>query len=465
MIERIAEHVGSLRLAGRERGGVALIMLVGFIGLAVPLAVASLATSAQLSRNSRVYDSRLSAMYNAGAGIEVALHELLSDPTFDDGLTPSDPDLDFTVNPNGETVTVTVTKIFGSADLQGQGLTITKEVTPTTAPLNTQTTFTYTITIRNEGTGTATLEQVTDFLHPYASYVATSTSGITAADPNADNNDGPNSTCGGSTPYKLTWNLSPYVQIATMQEVTLTFQTQASLPDGTFYNQVMVRYDPWWVSPDVEVYSPFTAPITVGTGDPKCGYGSFTFVTKDVAPQDAPPGPTTFTYTIRLENLDSSTRYVCTITDLLPPTVSYASGSSSGITTADPTETWDSDSERWELDWREPGLKPPPLTSLAPGETKTQTFQATAVVEVGKNYFNEIWSVFAWNGGEEDCRDALKANQEGGGTGQGGAGNSSSVVVAPMYDIQAVAADGSVLSRVLFWEDAGQIEVLSWQEY
>ena len=83
----------------------------------------------------------------------------------------------------------------------------------------------------------------------------------------------------------------------------------------------------------------------------------------------------------------------------------------------------------------------------------------------GKNYFNEVWSVFSHNNGEEDCKDAIKGDGSNWGNGQGGASNSSSVLVAPMYDIQAIAADGSVLSRVLFWEDAGEIEILSWQEY
>ena len=87
MIQWVAEHIGPLRLAGRQRGGVALIMVVGFMGLAVPLAVASMETAGQLSRNSRVYDGRLSSMYSAGAGIEVALWEILNDPDFDDELS------------------------------------------------------------------------------------------------------------------------------------------------------------------------------------------------------------------------------------------------------------------------------------------------------------------------------------------------------------------------------------------
>ena len=68
-----------------ERGGVALIMLVGFIGLAVPITIAAVQTSGQLSRNPRVYDSRLTGMYSAGAGIEIALHEIMNDHSFDAG--------------------------------------------------------------------------------------------------------------------------------------------------------------------------------------------------------------------------------------------------------------------------------------------------------------------------------------------------------------------------------------------
>ena len=62
---------GGLGVLRREGGGVALIMLIGFIGLAVPLTIASIQTSAQLSRNSRVYDARLADTYNSGSGIEL----------------------------------------------------------------------------------------------------------------------------------------------------------------------------------------------------------------------------------------------------------------------------------------------------------------------------------------------------------------------------------------------------------
>ena len=62
------------RLISKERGGVALIMLVGFIGLAVPMVIASIQTGGQLSPNSRVYDTRLTG----AAAVEAGLHHTVS---------------------------------------------------------------------------------------------------------------------------------------------------------------------------------------------------------------------------------------------------------------------------------------------------------------------------------------------------------------------------------------------------
>ena len=167
-----------------QRGGVALIMLLGFIGLAVPITIASMQTSGQLSRNSRVYDARLTAMYNSGSAVEVAVYEIFSDPNFDDGLTPTDPSKTIQVEINGETVTVTVTKVFSSSSVEGQGLVVTKTVMPTSTPVDTATTYTYTIEVKNEGTGTQDLTEIKDFMPPGFTYVPGSTTGdITTANP------------------------------------------------------------------------------------------------------------------------------------------------------------------------------------------------------------------------------------------------------------------------------------------
>ena len=113
-----------LRRLTTQRGGVALIMLLGFIGLAVPLTIASIQTSAQLSRNSRVYDSRLRSMYGAGSGIEVAIWQILTDAGYYGALTPSNPSAQLVVDSNGEDVEVTINRIFTGGDLTGQGLVV-----------------------------------------------------------------------------------------------------------------------------------------------------------------------------------------------------------------------------------------------------------------------------------------------------------------------------------------------------
>ncbi|MCH8186025.1 MAG: DUF11 domain-containing protein, partial [Chloroflexi bacterium] len=180
---RAIRRIAAFHAVHGARGGVALIMLIGFIVLAVPITIASVQTSGQLSRNSRVYDTRLTGMYNSGSAIEVALHQILADPSFDDGLTPSTPSKAMTADANGETVNVTVTKIFTSSAVDGQGLVVSKVVMPTSTPVDTATTFTYTITIKNEGTGTSEIEEIKDFLPPGMVYATSSTGGITTNDP------------------------------------------------------------------------------------------------------------------------------------------------------------------------------------------------------------------------------------------------------------------------------------------
>ncbi|MCZ6790166.1 MAG: hypothetical protein O7D33_09585 [Chloroflexi bacterium] len=179
LIRRPLSH----RLICGEQGAVALIMLLGFIGLAVPLTVASIQTSAQLSRNSGIYDSRMTGMYNAGSGIEVALHELLSDLDFDDGMTPESPDKTIDVESNGESVAVTVSKIFTGESLQGQGLDIKKTVTPSTGSADVLETYTYTITVTNIGVGTSSVTAINDLLPPGFDYKPLTTSGLTTSEP------------------------------------------------------------------------------------------------------------------------------------------------------------------------------------------------------------------------------------------------------------------------------------------
>ncbi len=467
MMRRLMRNILSSRLAREERGGLTIIILLGFMVLAVPVAIGSTQTAAQLARSSQAYDQRLSGMYAASAGIEAALWEVVSDPSFDDDLTQVSPSKDITVESNGYTVAVTVTKVFTDEDLQGQGIVVTKDVTPTSTAVGVPTTFTYTLTIRNEGTEAVEVSKIFDYLPPGFTYVAASTSGLTTLEPTIAS-DAP-ATC-GSVPGRLEGRLNGQgISAGSGQELTLTFQATATLSDGTYYNQAVVQYDPWWIGNDVNVYTPYTSEITVGTGTSKCGYNLQVLVTQEVDPETPPVGvPTEFTYTITVENVSASNIYVCKVEDQLPPTFTYVSGSSgeypSNIITAEPQLSWETERERWNLRWADGPDDNDllPLDSISAGGTKSQVFRASTTPVAGADYFNEInviWSTGLT--GEGKCDTDPGAS----GTSYSGAGNASYVNPPTLYDIQAIAPDGTIQSRVVFYQTDGQIDIISWQEY
>ena len=604
-----------------ERGGVAIIMLLGFIGLAVPITIASIQTSGQLSRNSRVYDSRLTAMYNASAGVEVALHNILNDPNFGDGLDPSSPSTTMTVDNNGESINVTVTRIFTDSVVAGQGLVVSKAVMPTSTPVDTATTFTYTITIRNEGTGTSEIEEIKDFLPPGMIYATNSTNGVTTDDPdvslgavkkadwylndgaaplpwdpsqgadtaNGDHTPAQNvweevpeywetpayaadgliratswehtqwlqtpiagnkwrwkvqlvrggvsdlftssnqivgsnnqwteenishdpgnisilagdklrirlevwsgsgiasdrkmeyrwggydggptnhdsrtkipraSWCGDGDQYELEWDLSPRVLIQSQEELTLTFQADATFSEGTYYNQAQAEYRPSWdLNEKPETYSPNEADVTVGSGTPQCSHVGEVLVTKVADVREADPWvETTITYTVTFENTSPVTMWLCDFSDYLPPGFDYVWGSYTGDIDRDPhTIHWDDKRNRDRPHWKKamyPENGGDHMFPISAGVTKSFTFQALATLEQGMTYFNETDAKFSDN---SSCTGETK--------GQGGTTASSSTLAKAVYDIQAVAADGTVKARVIFSSLNGMVDVLSWQEY
>ena len=443
-----------------------MIMLVAFIALAVPLTVGAIQTAAQFSRNSRVYDDRLTGLYSASSGIEVALWEMVSDPSYGEDLTESSPTKTTQARVNGETVNITVTRIFSEQVLQGQGLIAIKLVDPSTVPAIATTTFTYTLTIKNEGTGTAQIKKLIDYLPPGLGYLAGSTSGLTTQEPTITN-IAP-ATC-GSSPYELRWNVQPEnVMIASGQQLSLVFQAGGMLADGTYYNQASARYDPWWVSPDVFVYTPFSAEITVGSGTTKCGHNLQVLVTQSVDPSAPTPGvQTVFTYTVSVENVSPDVRYVCKIQDLLPPSFVYDPGSTgdypSNIWPLEPLVTWESEPERWKLRWADGADNSlEPLASIPAGATKTQVFRAIATTESGLDYYSEVsvtWSSQLTGGGK------CKTGQNEGGLAYGGTGELAAIGTPTTFDITAIATNGTVKSRVVLYRVAGDVEILSWQAY
>ncbi|MDO8750698.1 MAG: hypothetical protein Q7K03_06100 [Dehalococcoidia bacterium] len=452
----------------RQEAGAVLLLVLAFIGLAVPLTIGAIQVAGELNVLSRVYDKLLRSRYAASAGAELAFWTVINDPSFDDGLTPLDPCTEFVIEVGGAPVTVRVCRWFTTVSVQGQGIIITKSVNPTTAQAGQSTTFTYTLTLDNQGTGTVTLNRIYDYLPPYFTYVSGSTSGLTTLNPAANQS---NTTLCGSKPYSLNWDVhSANLTIEPGQQRTLTFQATANLPNGTYYNQGLARYVPWWSTDTVDVYSPYTAPVVAGTGSPYCGYELNVLVTKSVEPAIGNPGvEQEFTYTITTKNMSSTTRYVCKIDDNLPPTFVYVAGSSgeypSNMDIMEPDLTWDAVSERWTAEWARwvngQGSDLDPLATLAPGAVSTQVFRARATPLVGVNYFNEanaMWSSQLVGG---HCKQGTGDS----GTTNSGGGQSAEVQGTAIYDIVATSSDGAIQARIQYYSASGQIQILSWQEY
>jgi len=95
----------------------------------------------------------------------------------------------------------------------------------------------------------------------------------------------------------------------------------------------------------------------------------------------------TITYTIELYNYGTNAMHIDEIGDIIPMSFTYVNGSSSGITTDDPTITWDNN--RHVLTWYFTGDKP----KLASGETRVQTFEASVTPPPGI-YYDEAWTVY-----------------------------------------------------------------------
>ena len=110
-----------------------------------------------------------------------------------------------------------------------------------------------------------------------------------------------------------------------------------------------------------------------------------------VSPTSAQPGTlTSFTYTVTVENMDEEPEGLRKIHDMLPPDFSYKAGTSTGVTTDDPSitvHTGDEDSPPvQQLTWNLATLK----ITLQPGATTTVSFVAEATAVQG-NYCNEAW--------------------------------------------------------------------------
>ena len=360
------------RLLHRERG-VALIMAVSFMALSLPLVLAALHLASALTVDSRVKTDILKGQYAALAGQQYARYRLDYEDDFPENLPLNTPQTS-TISINGKDVTVRVKKVSQGPpppsvppSESGREFRTHKSVQPATTSIGVMTTFTYTITAVNTGSDTKELTTIYDQLPSQFTYVVGSTSGVTTDNPQI-------------TGPELKWEDLEF-DIPSGGSTTLTFQAQASRPEGTFCNEAWV--DPGGVSKST---SGLTAGVVVGSPSAELCPGKAVTVTKSVTPEVISAGSTqTFTYTISIANIGEVPLPLKELRDLLPAGFSYVLASSSGISSADPSQ---SDSgNRKELKWAYS-----PEFILLPRATTTQAFQAVATPDPG-NHYNEVWLI------------------------------------------------------------------------
>ena len=83
----------------------------------------------------------------------------------------------------------------------------------------------------------------------------------------------------GMNPTNCTWVFSPGITIAHQEVKTLTFKATGTLPDGIYYNKVSMTY---LLGTTIDIHTPYTAEVTVGSGGTKCGFNLELLVRKKV---------------------------------------------------------------------------------------------------------------------------------------------------------------------------------------
>ena len=117
----------------------------------------------------------------------------------------------------------------------GTALDLGKTVQPAVAVGEALTTYTYTIDLDNVGTADLTMTRIRDLLPAGFLYVASSTTGdVTTADPTTTMWQGR---------QRLTWDFSPGLLIQPGDQRALTFQTQAQVAAGGYWNEVWVTLE------------------------------------------------------------------------------------------------------------------------------------------------------------------------------------------------------------------------------
>ena len=348
-------------------------MALAFLLLSVPLVIAALKLASTLALDSGTRTGIFKSQYAILGASEHVRYRLAYEDDYAENLPLNSPQ-SYVVRLNGKDITVTVMKTglptpsapaTSPPSESGRDFRTEKSVTPSTATPGFRI-FTYTINVWNTASTTLELTTVYDYLPSGLFYLWGFTSGITTNNPEIN-------------AQELKWENLAH-SIGPGASSTLTFRAFGVLGTGVYCNEA-------WVDPGgrSKTTTHKTAKIVVGSpSSSMCSRVAFN-VTKSVTPSIVTSGSSeTFTYTISVER-EGKDEDLEKLQDLLPDGFVYVPGSSSGMTTDDPSLS--QSNGRWHLTYAYS-----PEAQLAPGQTRTQVFLATAAPAVGFHY-SEVWAI------------------------------------------------------------------------
>ncbi|MCI0888845.1 MAG: DUF11 domain-containing protein [Chloroflexi bacterium] len=406
-----------------ERGS-AMIVVLAFLVFVIPSVTAALSFAATASTVSGAQTRSAIAQYTATGGAEHGLYRVVHEAGYADGLVLDAADL-YTVLINGRTVNVSVTKLSAtvfdpppSTYNSKQRLYAEKAVTPETASPSTLTTFTYTITVTNGSKTAKGINQMVDELPAGFSYVGGTTTGLTTNDPTVSG-------------QQLEWDVASMdIDLAPDDSVVLSFDAQASVPEGVYCNEA-------WVHPGGEsTSSGKTAGVTVGSPSSSVCGGTAVAVSATVDPDSAVAGvSTTFAFAVVIDNIGSTDVGVSEVRDLLPAGFLYVAGSTGGDLTAQEPDT-KFQQGRQRLTWSFS-----PSVTIPSGESRTLLLEADATLGPGR-YGSELRVTV------DELASAILVQE--------------AAPVDVLGPILIEATDGSATASMLVWTRDGYYEVTAW---
>ena len=408
----------------QDEHGSAMIMVLAFLVFVIPAVTAALSFASTASTISGAQTRSTIAQYTSTGGIEHGLYRIVHEAGYADGLVLDASDL-YTVLINGRTVNVSVTKLSAtvhdpppSTYNSKQRLYAEKVVTPETAPPSTLTTFTYSITVTNGSDTTKGINQVVDELPTGFSYVAGTSTGLTTNDPSISGQE-------------LEWDVASMgIDLAPDESVVLSFDAQASVPEGVYCNEV-------WVRPGGEnTSSGKTATVTVGSPSSGACDGTAVAVSATADPDSVIAGiATTFAFAVVIDNIGSTDVGVSEVRDLLPAGFLYVAASTGGdLTAQEPSTQFHQGRQR--LTWSFS-----PSVTVPSSESRTLLLEADAALAPGR-YGSDLRVTV------DELASAILLQE--------------AAPVDVLGPIRIEATDGNATASTLVWTRDGYYEVTAW---